>query len=157
MSYSPSAQMYVDMRRREGSSLKVYEDSKGLPTIGIGRHHGVKFGDPDITPAIEQLWLRDDLQQGYMDALQLFPELNELDVVRRESLIDLAFNMGIGTLEQFIPFIDAVNKRNWPSAYLHLLTNMRQHLTPYLTQTGIRAVDVAGRIRDGLIPDEFKA
>jgi hypothetical protein len=116
----------------------------------------VKFGDPDITPAIEALWLADDLQQAYMDALALFPELNELDVVRREALIDLPFNMGLHTLAQFDPFIRFVNARNWPSAYLHLLTNMAGRLTPYTTQVGIRAVDVAGRIRDGLIPDEYK-
>lgn len=67
--------------------MKVYADSKGLPTQGCGRHHGVKFGDPDITPAIEALWLADDLQQAYMDALALFTGLNELDQVRREALI----------------------------------------------------------------------
>jgi lysozyme len=148
--------MHADMRRREGSSMKVYPDSRGLPTQGCGRHHGVSFGDPDITPAIEALWLADDLQQAYMDALVLFPRIAELDVVRRESLCDLSFNMGLRTLSQFDPFIRYVNARNWPSAYLHLLTNMAGRLTPYTTQVGIRAVDVAGRIRDGLIPEEFK-
>lgn len=137
--------------------MKVYADSKQLATQGIGRHHGVKFGDPDITPAIEALWLADDLQQAYMDALQLFPDMNALDVVRREALIDLAFNMGISTLEQFLSFIEAVNAQNWPSAHLHLLTNSRQHLTPYLTQVGVRAVDNAGRFATGIVPDEFKA
>ena len=155
--FAPSAQMQADTERREGFSLKVYADSKGLATQGYGRHHNVQFGDPDITPAIAALWLSDDLQQGYMDALQLFPDLNALDVVRRESLVDLAFNMGINTLEQFIPFIDAVRAQNWPSAHLHLLTNSHQHLTPYLTQVGVRAVDNAGRIATGIVPDEFKA
>jgi hypothetical protein len=100
--------------------------------------------------------LADDLQQAYQDARSLVHELDLLDVVRRESIIDCSFNMGINTLEQFAPFINFVNARNWPSAYLHLLTNMKLHLTPYLTQTGIRAVDNAGRIRDGLVPVEFR-
>jgi len=148
--------MHADMRRREGESMKVYADSKGLATQGIGRHHGVKFGDPDITPAISALWLADDLQQGDMDALQLFPSLNALDAVRRDVCVDLAFNMGLNTLEQFVPFIDAVNAGDWPTAHLHLLTNTHQHLTPYLTQVGVRAVDNAGRIATGIVPKEFR-
>jgi GH24 family phage-related lysozyme (muramidase) len=154
--YTPSPQMQADIRRREGFSLKVYADSKGLATQGYGRHHGVKFGDPDITPAIANLWLSDDLQQGYMDALQVFPNLNTMDAVRRDVCVDLAFNMGLNTLELFVPFIDAVNAGDWPTAHLHLLTNMSRHLTPYLTQVGVRAVDNAGRIATGIVPKEFR-
>ena len=156
MTYTPSAQMQKDMVRREGFSLKVYADSKGLPTIGIGRHHGVNFGDPDITAATAYQWLADDLQQGYQDARSLIPDIDNLDLVRREALIDLAFNMGMNTFEQFVPFINAVNVRDWPTAHLHLLTNLHLHLTPYLVQTGVRAVDNAGRIATGLIAKEFR-
>ena len=156
MTYIPSPQMQADMRRREGYSLSVYPDSKGLATQGIGRHHGVNFGDPDITDDTAVQWLQDDLQQAYADAKQLFHFLDLLDMVRIESFVDLAFNMGGQKLAQFSPFITAVNLRDWPSAHLHLLTNSSQHLTPYLTQVGIRAVDVAGRIATGQVPKEFQ-
>lgn len=149
--------MDFDMRRREGFSLKVYADSKGLATQGIGRHHGVKFGDSDITEATAVQWLADDLQQAYQDARSLVHDLDSLDVVRRESIIDCSFNMGINSFEMFVPFLNAVNRHDWPSAHLHLLTNLKRHLTPYLTDTGVRAVDNAGRIATGFIPAEFIA
>ncbi len=136
--------------------MSVYADSKGLATQGVGRHHGVKFGDPDITPAIEAMWLADDLQQAYQDALALFHDLMVMDVIRREALVDLAFNLGANGLGLFAPFIDAVNAKDWAGAHLHLLTNTHLHLTPYVVQTGVRAVDVAGRIASGSIPKEFK-
>jgi GH24 family phage-related lysozyme (muramidase) len=153
--FLPSAQMVEDMRRWEGSSLKVYADSKGLPTQGVGRHHGVKFGDPDIDMDTEARWLAEDVQQAYFDALDLFPNLNELDVVRREAIIALAFNMGRATLSEFVPFIHYVTKGSWASAALHLMTNMAHHLTPYLTDVGERGVDEGIRIASGEIPDEF--
>ena len=155
MSYAPNTQMVADMKRREGYSLKVYADSKGLPTIGYGRHHGVNFCDPDITAATADAWLDDDLQQAFQDARTLFPLLDTFDVVRRDALLDVLFNMGINTVEQFQPFITAVNNQDWSGAHLHLLTNTHLHLTPYVVQVGVRAVDNAGRIASGRIPKEF--
>lgn len=156
MSYQPSAQMIADTQRREGSSLKVYADSKGLPTQGTGRHHGVQFGDPDIDAATQARWLTEDLQGAYSDALSLFYSLDMLDTVRKEACIDLCFNMGLATLEQFVPFIRAVNACDWDGAAFHILTNTKGRLTPYLTQVGARAVDNALRLCTGNIVSEYR-
>jgi len=155
MKYVPSTQMIADAKRREGSSLSVYADSKQLPTQGIGRHHDVRFGDPDIDDATQERWLAEDLQSAYAGAASLF-SLDQIDIVRREALIDLVFNMGIGTLSQFHAFVDAVNACDWDSAAFHLLTNTKGHLTPYLVQVGVRAVDNALRICSGEIVPEFR-
>lgn len=155
MKYIPSPQMIADAKRREGSSLSVYADSKGLATQGVGRHHGINFGDPDIDEATVTAWLADDLQSAYVGAASLF-QLDQIDLVRREALIDLVFNMGLATLRQFAPFIAAVNDCDWDSAAFHLLTNTKGHLTPYLTQVGARAVDNALRICSGEIVPEYR-
>ena len=39
------------IRRHEGERLKIYSDSKGIPTIGIGRN----LRDRGITPAESQM------------------------------------------------------------------------------------------------------
>jgi len=155
--YVPSQQMGADMRRWEGSSLKVYGDSRNppLPTQGVGRHHGVNWGDPDITPDTEALWLAEDLQTGYSDALTLFPNLDGFDLVRKEALISVAFNMGLEKLSQFVPFIEHVNAEEWDEAAYHLMVNMKHHLTPYLLEVGARAEETALRICSGNILGEF--
>lgn len=156
MSFVPSQQYIADKRRWEGSSLSVYPDSKGLPTQGIGRHHGIKFGDPDIDVETEERWLQEDSQESYDNARDIFYYFDSLGVVRQEALMDLAFNMGADTLKQFKPFIGFVAAKDWDSAAYHLLTNTKGHLTPYLLQTGKRAVEIALRIATGEILMEFK-
>lgn len=154
--FTPSPQFASDLRRREGSSLSVYLDSKGIPTQGIGHTSGVRTGGPDITPEKEEQWLQEDLQWAYEGALRLFPSLDALDSVRREALIDLCFNMGEATLSEFTPFIKAVNEQDWEEAPWHILTNSKGHLTPYLLQVGARAVDNALRLCTGAVLPEFK-
>lgn len=154
--YVPSQQLRADLSRWEGESLTVYPDSRGLATQGIGRHHGVSFGDPPITPEIEAQWLTEDIQGGYQAALALIPGLDALDVVRKEALIALAFNLGQETLSEFGPFLGHVNASRWSEAAFHLLTNTRGRLTPYLLQTGARAVETALRIATGEVLKEFR-
>jgi GH24 family phage-related lysozyme (muramidase) len=156
LTYTPSAQMLADMKRWEGSSLVVYADSRGLPTQGIGRHQGVNFGDPPITDDTETFWLIQDLQSAYQGAARLFVSLDQLDGVRRDALIGLAFNMGPTTLSTFVPFIAHINYCNWDEAAFHLLTNLSGHLTPYLNQVGARAAETALRIATGYILKEYR-
>lgn len=153
----PSAQVTADSFRWEGSSLKVYPDSRGFATQGRGRHSGVAFGDPDIDAATEAQWFAEDWRRAYNEALTLVPKLDAMDEVRRDAVIWLAFNMGIGTLSQFAPFIRYVRLAKWSEAAYHLLTNMSHHLTPYLQQTGARAAETALRICSGEVLEEFIA
>ena len=154
---SPSAQAIADGIRWEGQSLTVYPDSRGFPTQGIGRHHGVAFGDPPIDAATQAQWFEQDWDTAYAAAAWLFGGLDNIDTVRAEALCWLVFNMGEGTLSQFVPFIDHVKSRRWSEAAYHLLTNLSGHLTPYLQQTGARAVETALRIATGTILEEFRA
>ncbi len=154
---SPSAQALADARRWEGYSLTVYPDSKGLPTQGYGRHHGIKFGDQPITDDQASQWFAEDWQNAYISACRLFPDLHNCGGVRIEALTWLAFNMGLGTLSQFVPFIQHVNAKEWGAAQYHLLTNTHGHLTPYLLQVGARGVETGLRIATGEILEEFRA
>jgi GH24 family phage-related lysozyme (muramidase) len=147
--------MLADTERWEGKSYKVYADSKGLPTQGIGHHTGVHFGDADVSDQQITEWLIGDIQTAYFDAFALFKNLDTIDVVRREVLVGLAFNMGGGTLSQFAPFIRAVNAAAWDEAAYHLETNLSNHLTPYLIDTGVRGAECAIRIDSGEILPEY--
>jgi GH24 family phage-related lysozyme (muramidase) len=147
--------MAADMVRHEGLRLDVYADSLGLPTQGVGQHDGVNFGDPPIDKETAFRWLATRLQQAYSDALALIPGLADIDTVRKEGLVELAYNLGASRLAQFIPFLKHVNAAEWPDAAFHLLTNTSGHLTPYLLQTGARAAETALRIATGQVLKEF--
>lgn len=154
--YNLGKQITSDMKRWEGLSLSVYLDSRGFATQGFGRHTGISVGDPDVSIEMAVAWLQEDMQTAYKGALTLFPDLDQLANVRRDTIVSLVFNMGVGKLSVFVPFITAVNKGDYNSAAYHLLVNLSGHLTPYLTQTGKRAVEIALRIATGEIPQEFK-
>jgi GH24 family phage-related lysozyme (muramidase) len=114
-------------------------------------------GDPDIDAATETRWFAEDWHRAYLGALTLVPKLDAIDEVRRDAVIWCAFNMGVGTLSQFAPFIRFVRLGKWSEAAFHLLTNMSGHLTPYLEQTGARAAETALRICSGEVLEEFRA
>lgn len=156
MMYFPSPQMNADMPRYEGKSLSVYADSRGFATQGIGQHDGVNFGDPDITEETMYDWLAMRLQIAYGDALNFFPALDSFDIVRKEALIQLAFNLGATKLATFVPFINYVNMQKWDEAAYHILVNLKGHITPYALQVGARAEETALRICSGNVLDEFK-
>lgn len=158
MSFVPTAQLVADLTRREGLRLSVYLDTKGLPTQGIGRHHGVHEGDPDITIETAHAWLAEDLAAADNFARALIgAPYEDMDQVRRECCIDLAFNMGVATFGQFKPFLGFMRTRDYASAALHLGVNLSGHLTPYTIQTGARAIDNIARIAGGIVPEEFRA
>jgi hypothetical protein len=117
----------------------------------------VNFGDAPITDAIASLWFAQDWQDGYATAHGMFPAIDTIDQVRRESLIWILFNMGQGTLSQFVAFIQHVNAGEWPEAAFHVLTNMAHHLTPYVQQVGARAEETGLRIATGEVLLEFRA
>lgn len=156
---NPSAQAIADGIRWEGESLTVYPDSRvpPNPTQGIGRHHGIRFGDPPITPDTQALWFAQDWQAAEDGALMLFPNLLSLDVVRQEALTWLVFNMGEATLAEFAPLIAYVHAQQWSEAAFHLVTNLHNHFTPYVTEVGARAAETALRIATGTILQEHIA
>jgi GH24 family phage-related lysozyme (muramidase) len=96
--FLPTMQLLADGKRWEGERLKVYKDSLGYATQGIGRHTGVKFGDPDIDQLTEARWFGEDINTAYYGAATLFPKLDSYDSVRRDAMVWLVFNMGVTTL-----------------------------------------------------------
>src|SRR3990167_270296 len=75
--------------RHEGLRLKLYSDSLGVPTIGVGRN----LRDKGISHAEAMLLLENDLDEVLVD-LQTFPWWAALDPVRQRVLVDLRFNLG---------------------------------------------------------------
>jgi lysozyme len=122
------------LARDEGSSLKAYRDSEGLLTIGIGHcldadvalrdALAAKFGgDPDAIEITEEECLRlfeNDLAVAEDAVRAAFPWSWALSACRRAVLIEMVFNMGLGTatsgLRSFKRFLAAAEAGDYTTA-----------------------------------------
>jgi len=108
----------------EGRSLKVYLDTKGLPTVGIG--HLIKETDPpeirslkvgdSITKEQLQSLFEGDLAIAISDFNIIFPDRETLPAEVQEIIINMLFNMGRARLLKFKDLIAAVYVRDWAKA-----------------------------------------
>ena len=63
--------------------------------------------------------------------------------VRQNAVIDMVFNMGIGTIRQFVLFLEAILRQDWDWAYVEMLNSK------WAEQVGFRAGELARDIRTG--------
>jgi len=126
----------------EGRRNKMYLDSRGIQTIGIG--HNLR--DRTISDRAVDLIFEDDLDEHVADLFRAFPWAKDLDEVRQAAAIDLAFNMGIQTLSTFKNTMAAFRVGNWEATALGL-ENSR-----WYSQVGTRAPRIVKMIRSGLWP-----
>lgn len=111
-----------DIVRHEGSVSKIYLDSEGLPTFGIG--HLVTKKDPEHnkpvgTPVSERRVLQafsEDLNNALEDCCALFPMLETYPENVQRVLVNMTFNLGRTRLSKFKNMIRAVKALKWDKA-----------------------------------------
>lgn len=145
------AEVVPNIESEEGLRLYVYDDANGQPivagytvvgnpTIGYGRlltsAHGITQDEAgtlllhDVTAA-----------DGDVSRLPVFAHLN---VARQAALLDMDFNMGLGTLEQFTTFLALLASAHYDAAAADLENTM------WARQVGSRAVRIEQIIRTGI-------
>lgn len=129
------AQLTVD----EGYRKKMYLDSKGIPTIGIG--HNLR--DKPLTDRAIQVIFEDDMADAEADARKLIKSFDALNDVRKAVVINMAFNMGFGVLSQFRKTIAAVDSGDYAAAAGHMLNST------WAGQVGARAQRLADKMAKG--------
>lgn len=129
----------------EGIRLKPYKDTVGKLTIGIGRN----LADVGITREEAFYLLENDIKRT-IAAIQNKPWFTCLagDEVRSRVVIDMAFNMGVGTLETFKETLRAIQ------AHDYKLASERMLMSLWAKQVGDRAKRLAKMMRTGVDIDE---
>lgn len=123
----------------EGKRPKMYQDTVGKWTAGVGRNLSDRsFNDDEI-----QLMLANDIALATKDARQLVPGFDNLDDVRQEVLANMAFNMGYAKLSGFKRFLAAVNGSEFAEASLEMLDSR------WANQVGARALRLSKAMRTG--------
>ena len=131
----------AELKRDEGVKAQAYQDSKGIWTVGVGHNLQTK---PLSQAAIEQI-LSDDIADAVREAHALVPGLDTLDNVRQRVLVNMAFNLGQGTLSHFVKFLAAVHAQDWKTAATEMSTSA------WAAQVGMRAVRLEAMIRTGVV------
>ena len=110
------------VKAHEGFSPFVYQDSLDYWTIGYGRMIDKRKGG-SISQEEALYLLQNDLNKSEME-LRHFSWFTQLDTVRQEALIELNFNMGLSNLLKFKQMIDAIERKDFKAAAMHLLNSL---------------------------------
>ncbi len=102
----------------EGYRNKVYLDSKGIPTIGVGRN----LRDVGLFPDEIEMLLQNDIKRAQAACRAIFDNYATLPQDKADALANLAFNVGQKRLSGFKKMIAAVNDGDWVTA-AHEATN----------------------------------
>ena len=125
--------------RDEGFSSKPYRDTAGKLTIGIGRN----LDDVGISKE-EALYLLDnDISKATSALLQALPWVKDLDEARRNVLINMTFNMGIGKLLDFKYTLSLIKSGDYE------LASKNMQLSKWAMQVGSRAIRLAAIMEHG--------
>jgi len=133
-------ELIKQIAHHEGVVLKVYKDSLGIDTIGIGRnleHRGIadlelshmektmgEIYENGITEQDAYFLAHRDVEIVERELLASRPIVKELDNIRQRVLVDMAFNMGIPRLTKFYRMWSAVNEHDFKGAAVEMLDSL---------------------------------
>ncbi len=125
--------------RHEGIRLRVYRDSVGIETIGVGRNLrdvGISYGEAMIL-------LDHDIDAATAGLVRAMPWTLGLDLVRFQVLVNMAFNLGVSRLLGFVHTLDAIKRGDYSDAADGMLASQ------WARQVGHRAEELARQMRTG--------
>lgn len=135
----------------EGVKNKVYLDSVGLPTAGIGhllvgKEKELKVGTP-VPQSLIDSWFEQDLANALGVAKRAVGEdvFNNLDDVRQRVMVNLAFNLGNRLLD-FKNTMAAVKRGDYQAAATGLENSL------WYKQVGRRGPMTVQAMRTGAYP-----
>lgn len=148
------------IERHEGRRAKVYLDTAGHPTVGIGFNldradAGAKLSALGLDPGavregavtltddqVDELF-EPDLATAIEAARRLVPSFDALSPARQHVCVDLAFNLGARGFGAFAKTLAAIEAGDYEAAARELQASR------WYTQVGRRGADAVARMRAG--------
>lgn len=134
-----NAKLAAELTRDEGERLRMYTDTVGKETIGVGRN----LTDKGIRKDESALMLSNDIAETCASLNQRLPWWNTLTDARQRVLANMAFNMGMGGLLGFKNTLELVRTGKYSAAADAMLQSK------WATQVGQRAVRLSDMMRAG--------
>lgn len=117
------------LMRDEGVRHKMYLDSEGIETIGVGHNLRAKA----ISQRAVETILEDDIEDARRELFIALPWVKDLSEARQGVLINMSFNLGIAGLLGFKRTLAAIKEGRWEDARKGILDSK------YAQQVGPRA------------------
>lgn len=130
-----SKQLEVD----EGRRRRLYKDSVGKLTIGVGRN----IEDRGLRDDEIDLMLSNDIDEAIGIARALVVNFDQLDDVRQEIVTNMALNLGMTRLGGFKQFIGALIRFDFQRATTEMMDSK------WYEQVGDRGKRLARAMREG--------
>lgn len=123
----------------EGKRNKVYKDTLGIDTIGVGRNlRDVGLSDDEIMYLLDN-----DLKRVFADLDKRLPWWRQLNEARQLVLADMCFNMGINKLCSFVNTLRKLQAGDYEGTAQGMLDSL------WAKQVKGRAEDLARIMRVG--------
>jgi lysozyme len=136
--------LYKLLDGHEGRKRKMYKCSAGYNTIGVGHNLDAN----PISDRAIQVILEDDVADVIAQLDAQLPWWRDNDEVRQAALIDLCFNLGIGTLRTFRNTLAAWQAGDFDAAAIGLENSK------WYSQVGRRGPRVVSMVRNGTWPED---
>ena len=119
--------------KHEGKRTKVYKDTEGIPTIGVGFNlkradakqliESLKLNFEDVLAGKTELsdqhiaeLLKHDIEAAIADCRSVVKTFDSLSDVRKRVLVDMMFNLGKSRFSEFKKMLAAVEGSNFDEA-----------------------------------------
>ena len=127
------------IRMHEGVEHKVYEDTEGIKTVGVGRN----LEDRGLSDDEIDYLLSNDIDICVKELEQTFDWYDDLDDIRKRVLIDMMFNLGMPRLKGFANMLKAIEAGAWKNAAVEMLDSK------WAEQVGNRASRLSEMMESG--------
>lgn len=117
----------------EGIKGKMYYDSEGVATIGVGRN----LEDVGVSYDEAMLMLDNDIKRVLYACWHEFPWFADLTEPRQNVVASMVFNLGLAGFKKFKKMIAAIEKEDWTEAACQMIDSR------WAAQVKKRAVDLA--------------
>lgn len=155
-----AGRLAAQVKRHEGLSLYAYLDSLGVLSVGYGHNcqarpvPGVEQPGDLISRELADALFEADLELAEAEAARALPGLDILNPPRRAALINMSFNLGLGSVASgrglmgFRRMLSALERKDYRAAAREMLDSR------WAAQVGPRARELAEQMRSGRWPDE---
>ena len=104
------------LRYEEGFRAEPYKCTAGKWTNGYGNTHGVTESTPPITKDQAEKMLKDEVAICVRDISNALPWSSNLDMVRRDVLVSMRYQLGMNGLLSFSNFLREMRDGDWLEA-----------------------------------------
>ena len=126
-----------ELTRDEGVMLKPYRDTVNVLTIGVGRNL-----DNGISEEESVYLLNNDIDTAVKELDRVFPWWSEMPDPAQRGLANMAFNLGLPRLSNFVAMLDHLKAGRYHAAASEAMDSK------WAKQVGPRAERIADLFRD---------